>query len=117
MTAPLELRSLYRDGRLLPFVGAGVSASVEWVESGAKKRGPSWTELVDRAALELGFQKVDLIRARGTDLQILEYFKLKFSGHTRLTNWLLLNMNPPDNAIGNSPIHNELSQMRACSII
>jgi hypothetical protein len=26
-------------------------------------------------------------------------------------------MNPPDNAIGNSPIHNELSQMRACSII
>jgi hypothetical protein len=117
LIAPLELRSLYRDGRILPFVGAGISASVQWVEGGVIKRGPSWTELVDRAALELGFQKTDLIRARGTDLQILEYFKLKFSGHTRLTNWLLLNMNPPNDAIGNSSIHNELSQMQACSII
>ena len=116
MSAPLELRTLYRDGRLLPFVGAGVSASVEWGGE-QKERGPSWAELVDRAALELGFQKADLIRARGTDLQILEYFKLKFSGHTRLTNWLLLNMKPPDEAIRNSPIHNELVQMRACSII
>ncbi len=117
MSVPLELRTLYRDGRLLPFVGAGVSASVEWGGDGEKERGPSWSELVDRAALELGFQKADLIRARGTDLQILEYFKLKFSGHTRLTNWLLLNMKPPDEAIRNSPIHNELAQMRACGII
>ena len=68
MSAPLELRTLYRDGRLLPFVGAGVSASVEWGKDG-EKRGPSWAELVDRAALELGFQQPDLIRARGTDLQ------------------------------------------------
>lgn len=117
MSIPIELRTLYRDGRLLPFVGAGVSASVEWLENGQMKRGPSWSELVERAASELGFQKVDLIRARGTDLQILEYFKLKFSGHTRLTNWLLLNMNPPDEAILNSPIHGELSEMRCCSVI
>jgi hypothetical protein len=117
MSASLELRTLYRDGRLLPFVGAGVSASVEWGGDGEKARGPSWSELVDRAALELGFQKADLLRARGTDLQILEYFKLKFSGHTRLTNWLLLNMKPPDEAIRNSPIHNELALMRACGII
>lgn len=116
MSAPLELRTLYRDGRLLPFVGAGVSASVEWNETGRTKRGPSWAELVDRAASELGFQNADLIRARGTDLQILEYFKLKFSGHTRLTNWLLLNMKPPDEAIRNSPILNELVQMQACGI-
>lgn len=116
MTAPLELRTLYRDGRLLPFVGAGVSASVEWEEDGKMKRGPSWAELVDHAAFELGFQNAELIRARGTDLQILEYFKLKFSGHTRLTNWLLLNMKPPDEAIRNSPILNELAQMHTCSI-
>jgi len=117
MSAPLELRTLYRDGRLLPFIGAGVSASVEWCENGLIKRGPSWSELVERAAFELGFQSADLVKARGTDLQILEYFKLKFSGHTRLTNWLLMNMNPPDEAICNSPIHNELSEMRACGIV
>jgi hypothetical protein len=117
MSLPLELRTLYRDGRLLPFVGAGISASVEWCEKGQIKSGPTWSELVERAAFELGFQKAGLIRARGTDLQILEYFKLKFSGHTRLTNWLLLNMNPPDEAIRNSPIHDELSEMRECGII
>jgi hypothetical protein len=117
MSSPLELRTLYRDGRLLPFIGAGVSASVEWEEAGEKKRGPSWSEMVDRAATELGFQSADLIRARGTDLQILEYFKLKFSGHTRLTNWLLLNMKPPDEAIRNSPIHNELAEMHRCGIV
>jgi hypothetical protein len=117
MSAPLELRTLYRDGRLLPFVGAGVSSSVEWNENGQTMRGPSWSQLVDHAAGELGFQSADLIRARGTDLQILEYFKLHFSGHTRLTNWLLLNIHPPDNAILGSPIHNELAKMTQCRII
>lgn len=116
MSAPLELRSLYRDGRLLPFIGAGVSASVEWPTTGATGRGPSWEEVVNRAALELGFQDPQLIRARGTDLQILEYFKLKFSGHTRLTNWLVKNVNPPNDAILKSPIHKELAQMTVCSI-
>ncbi|HLJ48977.1 MAG TPA: SIR2 family protein [Bryobacteraceae bacterium] len=117
MSAPLELRSLYRDGRLLPFVGAGVSASVEWPEAGVTGRGPSWEEMVNRAATELGFQDPQLIRARGTDLQILEYFKLKFSGHTRLTNWLLKSMNPPDEAILKSPIHQELALMTVCSMV
>jgi hypothetical protein len=117
MSSPLELRTLYRDGRLLPFIGAGVSASVEWEEAGGRKRGPSWSELIDRAAKEMGFQSAELIRARGTDLQILEYFKLKFNGHTRLTNWLLLNMNPPDEAIRKSAIHNELADMHKCGIV
>jgi hypothetical protein len=117
MSAPLELRTLYKDGRLLPFIGAGVSASVEWLTGSGTSNGPSWEEIVNRAATELGFQVPQLIRARGTDLQILEYFKLKFSGHTRLTNWLLMNMNPPDEAILRSPIHNELAQMRDCGII
>jgi hypothetical protein len=117
MSAYLELRSLYRDGRLLPFVGAGVSASVEWTDGARVLRGPSWEEIVNQAAAELGFEVPQLIRARGTDLQILEYFKLKFSGHTRLTNWLLKSMDPPDEAIRSSPIHSELAQMHSCSIM
>ena len=114
MSALLELKTLYRDGRILPFIGAGISASVEWMDGAVTKRGPSWGALVDRAATELGFDSGDLLRVRGTDLQILEYYKLKFSGHTRLTNWLLLNMNPPDDAIKNSVIHNELAAMTNC---
>src|SRR5690349_2902900 len=117
MSIPLELRSLYRDGRLLPFVGAGVSASVEWLDGIQPCRGPSWEQLVHRAARELGFEDPQLIRARGTDLQILEYFKVKFSGHTRLTNWLLRHMWPPDDAIMSSRIHTELAQMIHCNVI
>lgn len=112
-----ELRSLYRDGRLLPFVGAGVSASVIWREADMDRRGPSWDELVAEAAHQLGFQNPQLIRARGTDLQILEYFNLHHSGYTRLTNWLFRNMNPPDAAIRNSAIHNELVEMVKCHTI
>ena len=91
-----ELRSLYRNGRLLPFVGAGVSASVTWRDSNKECHGPSWDELVERAAEELGFEDIRLGQTRGTDLQILEYFKLQFSGYARLTNWLVRDMNPPD---------------------
>jgi hypothetical protein len=111
-----ELRSLYRDGRLLPFVGAGASASVEWRDVDRDRRGPSWAEMVDQAAFQLGFEKPRLLRIRGTELQILEYFKLQFSGYSMLTNWLLLNMKPPDDAPKNSPIHAELSKMENCTV-
>ena len=116
MSTTHELRSLYRDGRLLPFIGAGVSASVEWREAGQTRRGPAWTELVDEAARQLGFEDPDLLRVRGTDLQILEYFKLMFAGHTRLTNWLFSNMNAPDEALRNSLIHTELAEMNQCRV-
>lgn len=117
MSSVRELRSLYSDGRLLPFVGAGVSASVEWDAGGVALRGPSWEQLVDQAATELGFANAGLLRVRGTDLQILEYFKLKFGSHARLTNWLLQQMNPPDDALRRSPIHEALARLDGCSII
>ena len=112
-----ELRSLYRDGRLLPFVGAGVSASVKWKVGDEERHGPSWDELVSRAACDLKFEDIQLVRARGTDLQILEYFKLMFDGYARLTNWLVRNMNPPDATLNESAIHNELVEMEKCSVI
>ena len=114
---PPELKKLYRDGRLLPFVGAGVSASVTWRNGEEECHGPSWNELVERAAHELGFKNIQLVRARGTDLQILEYFKLQFSGYARLTNWLVRNMNPSDATLNESAIHNELVEMKKCSVI
>lgn len=118
MTGSLaELKSLYRDGRLLPFVGAGISSSVEWDVGGTVQRGPSWEQLVDQAAIDLGFQEPSLLRVRATDLQILEYYKLEFGGHSRLTNWLLLHMNPPDSSLMASLIHEELCLMDKCRSI
>ena len=50
-------------------------------------------------------------------MQILEYFKLQFSGYARLTNWLVRNMNPSDATLNESAIHNELVEMKKCSVI
>lgn len=69
------------------------------------------------AAHELGFTKAKLLRVRGTDLQILEYFKLHFNGYAKLTNWLVREMNPPDEVLGASIIHGELAKMTRCSVI
>ena len=111
LNCPLELRNHYRTGNVIPFIGAGVSISVEWKENGNVKRGPSWRELVDVAIKQLGFQPLDLARVRGTDLQILEYFKLVQANLAPLTNWLVLNLNAPDSALKSSAIHTELAAL------
>lgn len=115
---PDQLRERYREGRLLPFVGAGASMSVSWKDqSGETQRGPSWRELVDQATELLGFSDPDLARVRGTDLQILEYFKLKHGGQTaKLTNWLSKLMDPPVSALRDSPIHRELAKFSKCRL-
>ena len=77
MCCPPELRRLYRDGQVLPFVGAGVSMSATWTVGRKERRGLSWTELVNEAIRQLGGDDPDILRFRGTDLQILEYFRLK----------------------------------------
>jgi hypothetical protein len=105
---------IYQAGRLIPFVGAGASMSVAWSPD---KRGPSWKELVDQAAKKIGFDNPDLLRVRGTDLQILEYFRLKKHGSfTALTNWLVTEMSPPDEAIRLSRIHTELVELDRCRL-
>lgn len=117
MSCPLELKKAYREGRLLPFIGAGASMSVEWGELGAITRGPSWSNLVEKAAEILGYQDVDLLRVRGTDLQILEYFKSTHSGEiAKLTNWLAKSMDPPTDALENSKLHKALANLDRCKL-
>lgn len=113
-----ELRAAYASGRLLPFIGAGVSMSVQWTTaSGDVRRGPSWRELVDRAAIMLGFQQPDLLRVRGEDLQILEYFRAKHGDRLApLTNWLVQNLDAPDTALRASPILKALADLEKCRI-
>jgi hypothetical protein len=114
-TCSSELRDHYLSGRVIPFIGAGISMSVEWDQNGETKRGPSWTELVDEAARKLGFKDPELLRVRGTDLQILEYFKIKNTGEfASLTNWLYHEMMPPDEQLARSTIHKELSRLGMC---
>jgi hypothetical protein len=116
MTAPIELKRLYRQGRLVPFIGAGVSRSVEWVHDGASRHGIVWREFVEQAARMLGFSDPELLRVRGTDLQILEYFKLKRESLAPLNNWLYSQMQPPEDALRDSAIHRELAALGLCSV-
>lgn len=116
MRASEELRRLYREGRLIPFVGAGVSRSVEWKSGETPMRGVLWKEFVDEAARQLGFEDPSLVRMRGSDLQILEYFRLKRETLTPLSHWLHNRMTPPDEALHQSAIHQELAQLSKCSL-
>ncbi len=116
MAVSNELKNLYNQGRLIPFIGAGVSQSVEWEVDGKKKHGPSWKEMVDTAANKLGFNMPELLRVRGTDLQILEYFRLKMKSFAPLNNWLVTNMMPTDEALKSSVIHIALRNLSKSNI-
>jgi len=116
MSFPDNLKTVYNEGRLLPFIGAGISMSVEWDVAGVTRRGPSWSELVNKAADLLGFTDPDLLRVRGTDLQILEYFKQENGNSMALTNWLVREFQPTGDALRNSSIHKGLCELAKCKI-
>ena len=117
MNFPLELKKNYEEGRLLPFIGAGLSMAVSWSENERIRRGPSWKELVDKAAKLLNFEDPDLLRVRGTDIQILEYYRLINNNNaTELTNWLVREMYPPREALKESKIHKALSSLSKCKV-
>jgi hypothetical protein len=81
------------------------------------ERGPAWEEMVSQAATLLGAGEPELLRCRGTDLQILEYFKILKGGFAPLTNWLSLRFSAAtDDDILASPIHAELVQLDRCNI-
>lgn len=113
---PPELRRLYGERRVLPFVGAGASMAVSWDDGGVTRRGPSWNQLVDQAARMLGFEEPDLLRVRGSNLQILEYFRIKHGTLAKLTNWLTREMNPDEHAIRESSLHQALASLERCRI-
>ena len=114
---PDDLRRLYREGRIIPFVGAGASMSVQWGDSPNLKSGPSWAQLVDQASRILGADYPDLLRLRGTDLQILEYFNITKGGLAELTNWLSNQFSQTnDSEIDASPLFHALGKLNKCNL-
>jgi len=64
----------------------------------------------------MGFSVPELLRARGNDLQILEYYR-STKGMAGLNNWLVRTMSPPDSVLKDSKIHTELSKLSKCRLI
>lgn len=110
-TVPAELKKLYRQGRVVPFVGAGASMSFTWKTPGSDEihRGPSWSGMVSEACRLMGYTDPELLRYRGTDLQILEFFGQKMGNFAPLTNWLVRKFDVQDDAIKASKVHNALA--------
>jgi hypothetical protein len=90
--------------------------AVSWFRDGIEHKGASWSAVVDQAARLLGYQDPELLRMRGTDLQILEYFRLKKGNLAPLTNWLIRHMDVSNEAISNSILHNTMSKLKSCNI-
>jgi len=73
--------------------------------------------MVDQAAKLIGCEDANLLRSRGNDLQILEYFKIMNRELAPLTNWLSHQFSEATDAdILASPVHSELVQLDRCSI-
>jgi hypothetical protein len=102
---PPELKRLYREGRIIPFIGAGASMAVRWMVEGDPRSGPSWRQLVDKATELIGADDPELLRMRGSDLQILEYLRIKRDSMQPLINWLHASMQPKDDDLRRSVLH------------
>ncbi|WP_281915272.1 SIR2 family NAD-dependent protein deacylase [Caldimonas thermodepolymerans] len=73
-----DLRADCRRGKVLLFVGAGVSLSLGL---------PDWSELIDHMAQELGFEP-DEFRGYGSYLALAEYFRLHHGDVAQLHRWM-----------------------------
>ena len=87
--------------------------SLEWTTpaSTTVQKGPSWSEMVSEACRIMGYSDPELLRYRGTDLQILEFFGQKMGNFAPLTNWLVRKFHVDDAAIVGSRVHTALAAL------
>jgi SIR2-like domain len=95
------LRQLRNEGKLIPFVGAGLSQPLGL---------PSWSELIDTIAKELGYDP-DVFTCHGTALQLAEYFVAVKGSIGPLRSIMDRAFNPTDATITQSKAHSALVEM------
>lgn len=97
MRSPMEdnLKEDYKEGRLILFVGAGVSANLGL---------PTWSKLIDHLADELGYDP-DVFKIYGNFLVLAEYYRIKNGNIEKLINWMCKEFNGLKIDISVSKIH------------
>lgn len=95
------LRELRHDGKLIPFVGAGLSQPLGL---------PSWSDLTDTIAKELGYDP-DVFRCNGTSQQLAEYYVAVKGSIGPLRSLMDRSFNPSDEKIARSRAHSALVEM------
>jgi hypothetical protein len=95
------LRDIRRDGKLIPFIGAGLSAPLGL---------PSWSQLMDVIAEDLGYDP-EVFKLSGNNLQLAEYFVAVKGSIGPLRSEMDRMFNPTDEDIEASQSHKALVQM------
>lgn len=90
-----DLLQAYHNGKLMLFVGAGVSANLNL---------PTWNELIDRIAQDLGYDP-KIFSTYGTPLALAEYYKRKKGTLGPLRSWMDREWHKPSVDVSNSEIH------------
>jgi hypothetical protein len=96
------LRELREDGRLIPFVGAGLSIPLGL---------PSWSCLIDIIARQLGYDP-EVFKLNGTNLQLAEYYVATKGSIGPLRSEMDRLFNPQDETIKGSRAHTALVEMK-----
>lgn len=98
----LTLQNLRRDGKLVPFVGAGLSIPLGL---------PSWSKLLDIVAEQLDYDS-EVFKLSGNNLQLAEYYVATKGSIGPLRSEMDRLFNPTDKAIKSSRSHNALVEMK-----
>lgn len=96
------LRDRRRDGRLIPFVGAGLSKPLGL---------PDWSTLIDFIAAQLNYAP-DVFKLNGNDLQLTEYYVAIKGSIGPLRSEMDRRFNPSDDQISESRAHSALVEMK-----
>ncbi|AIW98471.1 MULTISPECIES: SIR2 family protein [Enterobacteriaceae] len=97
-----ELLQAYRTGKLMLFVGAGVSANLNL---------PTWNELIGRIAQDLGYDP-KIFSTYGTPLALAEYYKRKKGTLGPLRSWMDREWHKPSTDVSTSEIHRLITHGR-----
>jgi hypothetical protein len=97
-----DLMHAHSTGKLVLFVGAGVSANLAL---------PTWNELIAHIAKELGFDP-DIFSSYGTHLALAEYYKRKKGSLGPLRSWMDREWHKSTTDVTTSEIHRFITQGR-----
>lgn len=95
-----ELKAVYQAGRLVLFVGAGVSANLSL---------PTWGELIEHMAEDLGYD-AKVFSTYGDHLALAEYYKRRKGSLGQLRSWMDREWHKPDIDISRSDVHRLIAQ-------
>jgi hypothetical protein len=105
-SATPTLRDLRAEGRLIPFVGAGLSRPLGL---------PSWDLLIDSIAVQLGYDP-EIYRLNGSKLQLAEFFVAEKGSIGPLRSEMDRMFNPTDEAVLASTSHRLLVELECPTI-